>query len=159
VSKVARTDHYYNPDAPRANSIVVGVTAVVRNVAGDILLQRRTDNNLWALPGGAQDIGESVAETVVREVHEETGIEVEVAGLVGIYSNPHHVVEFSDGEVRQQFSICFHARPVGGELATSAESSDVRWVVPSELDQLPIHPSMRLRIDHGLTLRSEPYIG
>jgi ADP-ribose pyrophosphatase YjhB (NUDIX family) len=119
VSLVTRTEHYYDPDAPRANSIVVAITAVVRNEAGDILLQRRTDNNLWALPGGAQDIGESIAETVVREVLEETGIEVEVAGLVGIYTNPHHVVEFSDGEVRQQFSICFHARPVGGELATS----------------------------------------
>jgi mutator protein MutT len=156
---VARTEHYYNPDAPRANSIVVAVTAVVRNEAGDILLQRRTDNNLWALPGGAQDIGESIAETVVREVREETGIEVEVTGLVGIYSNPHHVIEFSDGEVRQQFSICFHARPVGGSLAISSESSDVRWVAPSGLDELAIHPSMRLRIDHGLADRSEPYIG
>jgi mutator protein MutT len=156
---VARTEHYYNPDAPRANSIVVAVTAVVRNDVGDILLQRRADNNLWALPGGAQDIGESIAETVVREVREETGIDVEVTGLVGIYTNPRHVVEFSDGEVRQQFSICFHALPLGGELATSSESSDVRWVAPSSLDELPIHPSMRLRIDHGLTARSEPYIG
>jgi ADP-ribose pyrophosphatase YjhB (NUDIX family) len=146
VSQVVRTEHYYNPDAPRANSIVVAVTAVVRNEAGDILLQRRTDNNLWALPGGAQDIGESIAETVVREVHEETGMWASV-------------VEFSDGEVRQQFSICFHARPVGGQLATSSESSDVRWVAPAGLDELPIHPSMRLRIDHGLSALREPYIG
>ena len=156
---MARTEHYYNPNAPRANSIVVAVTAVVRNQAGHLLLQRRTDNNLWARPGGAQDIGESITETVVREVREETGIEVEVTGLVGIYTNPHHVIEFSDGEVRQQFSICFHARPVGGALATSSESSDVRWVASSGLDELPIHPSMRLRIDHGLAQRSEPYIG
>ncbi len=156
---MSRTEHLNSPDAPRANSIVPAVTAVVRNKAGEILLQRRTDNNLWALPGGAQDIGESIAETVVREVWEETGIEVEVTGLVGIYTNPRHVIEFSDGEVRQQFSICFRARPVGGALATSSESSDVRWVSCSGLDELAIHPSMRLRIDHGLANRTEPYIG
>lgn len=62
----------------------------------------RTDNNLWALPGGGHDIGESVSDTVVRE-REETGIEVEVIGLVGIYSNPHHVMAYDDGEVRQLF--------------------------------------------------------
>ena len=120
---------------------------------------RRTDNDLWALPGGAQDFGEFVAETVVRETLEETGIRVEVTGLVGVYSNPRHVIAYSNGEVRQQFSLCFRARPVTGELTPSAESSEVRWVDLSELDPLAIHPSMRLRIDHGYENRTEPYIG
>ena len=67
---------------------------------------------------------------------------------------------YDDGEVRQQFSICFHARPVGGSLTTSAESKEVRWVTPDELDHLSIHPSMRLRITHGLDAsRTKPYIG
>ena len=70
-----------------------------------------------------------------------------------------HLVEFSDGEVRQQFSICFRARYVSGEPTTSDESSNVRWVSPSELDTLKIHPSMRLRIDHGYENRAKPYIG
>ena len=109
--------------------------------------------------GRRQEIGEYVAEAAVRETREEAGIEVEVTGLVGIYSNPNHVLAFADGEVRQQFSICFRARPTGGDLSTSEETTDVRWVYRTDLDALPMSPSMRLRIDHGYESRAEPYIG
>jgi ADP-ribose pyrophosphatase YjhB (NUDIX family) len=157
---MARTDHYRDPHAPRANSVVPSVVAVVRDAAGDLLLIHRTDNDLWALPGGGHDIGERVVATVVREVEEETGVLVEVEGLIGLYTDPDHVMAYDDGEVRQQFSISFRARPVGGALRTSSESKEVRWVPPAELDSLPIHPSMRLRIDHGLDpSRTEPYLG
>jgi 8-oxo-dGTP pyrophosphatase MutT (NUDIX family) len=156
---MARIEHYYDPDSPAANSIVVAATAFVQDDQGRVLLQRRTDNNLWALPGGTQDIGETLAQTVVREVLEETGITVEVLDIVGIYSNPNHVIEYSDGEVRQQFNVCFRARPIAGELAISDESSDVRWVARNKLDDLTIHESMRLRIDHGFEHRPKPYIG
>lgn len=156
---MSRIEHFNDEDAPQANSIVVAVTAVVSDDEGRILLQQRIDNGLWALPGGGQEIGESIAQTVVREVKEETGYDVEPTGLVGIYSNPRHVVEFSDGEVRQQFSICFTARLLGGSSATSSESSAVEFVQPGRLDKYKIHPSMRLRIDHFLEHRSEPFIG
>jgi ADP-ribose pyrophosphatase YjhB (NUDIX family) len=156
---MARIEHYNDPSAPRANAIVPAVTVVVTNEVGQILLQRRTDNGLWALPGGAMDIGESIAETVGREVKEETGLDVEPTGLVGIYTNPRHVIEYSNGEVRQQFSICFTARIVGGSLAISDESTDLRFVAPNDLDQLDMHDSMRLRIDHFLEERDQPYIG
>lgn len=154
---MARVDYYGDPAAPSANSIVVAVTAVVRDGAGRLLLIRRTDNDLYAIPGGAQEIGETISQTVVREVKEETGIDVEVSGLVGVYSDPDHVIEFSDGEVRQEFSLCFRARPIGGELRTSSESKEVLWVDPTRLDELTIHPSIRLRIDHGLEHRTEVY--
>jgi ADP-ribose pyrophosphatase YjhB (NUDIX family) len=156
---VARTEHYNDPAAPTANYIVPAVTAVVTNDAGDILLQKRTDNGLWALPGGAMDIGESIAETVVREVKEETGLNVEPTGIVGIYTNPRHVIEYSNGEVRQQFSVCFKARIRGGSLAISDESTDLRFIAPEDLDQVDIHESMRLRIQHFLEGRDQPYIG
>ncbi|WP_033948566.1 NUDIX domain-containing protein [Streptomyces sp. CNQ431] len=155
-----RIDHFRNPEAPPANSVVPSVTAVVQDNAGRLLVIHKTDNDLWALPGGGHDIGERVADTVVREVEEETGIRVQVEGLVGLYTDPDHVLEYDDGEVRQQFSICFRARPVGGRLRTSSESKEVRWVDASELHSLTIHPSMRLRIEHGLdAARTEPYIG
>lgn len=154
-----RTEHYNDPSAPVANSIVPAVTVVVANDAGEILLQKRADNGLWALPGGAMDIGESIADTVVREVKEETGLDVEPTGIVGIYTNPHHVMEYSNGEVRQQFSICFTARIRGGSLAISDESTDLRFVAPNDLDDLDIHDSIRLRIDHFLEKRDQPYIG
>ncbi|MFF2076354.1 NUDIX hydrolase [Kitasatospora sp. NPDC058162] len=157
---MSRIDYFHDPAAPTANSVVPSVTAVVTDTDGRLLLIHKTDNNLWALPGGGHDIGESVADTVVREVREETGIDVEVAAVVGLYTDPGHVMAYDDGEVRQQFSICFRARPVGGVLRTSSESKEVRWVNPADLDDLDIHPSMRLRIQHGLASdRTEPYIG
>ncbi|PJN37944.1 NUDIX hydrolase [Streptomyces sp. CB02959] len=157
---MSRTDYYRDPNAPRANSVVPSVTAVVRNRDGHLLLIHKTDNNLWALPGGGHDIGEAIADTVMREVREETGIEVEVDGIIGLYTDPQHVMAYDDGEVRQQFSVCFHAHPTGGSLRTSSESKEVRWVSPADLDDLDIHPSMRLRITHGLDVsRTTPYIG
>ncbi|MYX41802.1 NUDIX domain-containing protein [Streptomyces sp. SID89] len=157
---MARIDYFRDPNAPAANSVVPSVTAVVRDDAGRLLLIHKTDNNLWALPGGGHDIGERIEDTVVREVSEETGIQVEIDSIVGLYTDPEHVLAYDDGEVRQQFSICFRARPVGGSLRTSSESKEVRWVDPADLDRLDIHPSMMLRIQHGLDeARRQPYIG
>lgn len=156
---MARIEHFNDPEAPKPNSIVVAVTAFVLDDQERVLLIHRTDNDLWALPGGAQEFGEYIAETVVRETKEETGIDVEVDTIVGIYTNPNHVVEYTDGEVRQQFSICFRARLVGGTETPSDESSEVRWISREQLDDLTIHPSMRLRIDHGYENRPAPYIG
>jgi ADP-ribose pyrophosphatase YjhB (NUDIX family) len=156
---MARTEYLNDPNAPKANSIVVAVTVFVLDDQDRVLLIRRTDNGLWAIPGGAQDIGEYIAETAVRETREETGIEVEVTGVVGIYSNPHHVMAYPDGEVRQQFSICLRARYLGGKPTTSDESSEVLWATQDELKRLPIHESMQLRIQHGYENRSRPYIG
>lgn len=156
---MTRIDHFHNPHAPKPNSIVPACTVVARDAHGSVLLIRRTDNKLWALPGGAMEFGENLSQAAIREVHEETGLTVEISGLVGIYTDPHHLVEFSDGEVRQQFSICFTANVVGGTIATSDESSDVRFIAAADLDRYQIHPSMRLRIEHALAGRETPYLG
>jgi len=156
---MARRDYYNDPDAPAPNSVVPSVVAAVRNERGEILMIRRTDNGRWALPGGGHDLGESISDTVVREVKEETGIDVRVIGLFGLYTDPRHVMAYADGEVRQQFSIAFHAEPIGGELTPSSESSEVAWVDPGRLADLDIHPTMRLRIEHALSERPTPHIG
>ncbi|MEU5098920.1 NUDIX domain-containing protein [Streptomyces sp. NPDC020996] len=157
---MGRIDYLHDPDAPRAGSVVPAVVALVRDGTGRVLMVQRSDNGRWALPGGGHDVGESISDTVVREVREETGIEVEVVGLTGIYTDPGHVIRYDDGEVRQQFSICFRARPTGGELRTSDETTQVRWVDPADLAGLDIHPTMRLRIDHALDpKRTAPHIG
>jgi len=156
---MARIDYIDDPSAPKANSVVPSVVAVVEDDDGRILMIHKTDNDLWALPGGGHDIGEFIRETVVREVREETGFEVEVTNIVGTYTNPNHVMAYDDGEVRQQFSIAFSAKLVGGALRASDESREVAWVAPADLDMLEIHPSMRLRIQHYLDRRPSPYIG
>jgi ADP-ribose pyrophosphatase YjhB (NUDIX family) len=156
---MARTDYLNDPDAPKANSVVPAVSAIVTDEAGAILLILRTDNGYWSIPGGGLNPGESVAEATVREVKEETGIDCEVTGLVGIYSDPNHVAAYDDGEVRQEFSICFTTRTTGGSPATSSESALVEFVQPDAILNLRMHPSIRLRIQHYLEKRAEPYIG
>lgn len=153
-----KRDYYDDPGAPKANTIVPAVTAIVINNSNELLMIERSDNGYWAVPGGAQDIGESVVDAVKREVAEETGIVVEVVHLTGIYSDPRHVIAYDNGEVRQEFSLCFRAKPVGGSLRMSAEATKVQWVSPEQLDSLKIHPSMRLRIAHGLAAQCAPYI-
>lgn len=105
------------------------------------------------------DLGESIGETAVREVREETGLDVEIDGIVGIYSDPRHIIEYSDGEVRQQFNVCFSARLLGGTLRASDESTEVAWITPESLEKLPIHDTTRLRLQHFLERRASPYVG
>ena len=118
-----------DPDAPEANSVVPSVVAIVRDDEGRVLLIHKTDNDLWALPGGGHEIGESIVDTVVREVKEETGYDVEVETITGTYTNPRHVMAYDDGEVRQQFSIAFRAGSLVARLAPAARAAkSCGWV-------------------------------
>ncbi|MEU6851195.1 NUDIX domain-containing protein [Actinacidiphila alni] len=156
---MARTEFYDDPAAPEPNSLVVAASAVVTDDQGRILLQRRRDNDLWALPGGGTEMTDSLPGTAVREVKEETGLDVEITGLVGTYTDPRHVIAYTDGEVRRQFNVCFTARITGGELAISDESTELRFVAAEELDDLPMHHTQRLRLGHFLEGRDRPYLG
>ncbi|MDQ8707251.1 NUDIX domain-containing protein [Streptomyces sp. LHD-70] len=146
-------------DGVRSNSLAVAASAVVTDDQGRILLQRRADSGRWALPGGGMEMTDSLPGTAVREVREETGLDIEVTGLVGIYTDPRHVIAYSDGEVRRQFNVCFRARLAGGTLAVSDESLELRWVAPDELDGLDLHHTQRLRLRHFLEDRPAPYLG
>ena len=155
---MARIDYFNDPNAPKANSIVPAASAIVRNAEGKILLERRRDNARWGLPSGVMEIGERIGETIVREVKEETGLDIQVDYIVGIYTNPQHIIAFSDGEVRQQFSLCFACTLLGGEIQVSSESLEVGFFSPEEIEQLNLHPSLALRIKHYLEHRSQPAI-
>lgn len=147
---MSRIDYYDDPNAPKANRIVPAASAVIVNDEGKFLLQQRSDNSLWALPGGALEIGESISETIVREVKEETGLDVMPKYLVGVYSSPKHVIAFPTGEVRQQFSLCFACAILGGELRISEESIAVGFFSLQEIEHLDIHRSSYMRIKHYL---------
>ncbi len=155
-----RIDYYDDPSAPKANSLVPSANVVVTDDRGRILLIHRTDNDNWAVPGGAMDLGESLPDTAVRETLEETGIQVEVTGLVGIYTDPRHVILYtSNGEARQEFSVVFVARAIGGEPKTSDESREVRWMAPEDIPALTMDRSMRTRIMHFLSGDGVPHLG
>jgi len=156
-----RIDYYDDPDAPKPNSMVPSVNVVVTNARGEVLLIRRSDNDNWALPGGAIDLGESLAQAAVREVREESGIDCEIIGLVGIYTDPKHVILYtSNGEARQEFSIVLTATATRGEPTPSSESSDVRWTPVADLSRYEMDRSMRLRLEHYLVSSTgQPYIG
>jgi ADP-ribose pyrophosphatase YjhB (NUDIX family) len=143
---MSRVDYYDDPNAPAANSLVPAVSGVVVDEADRIVLQRRTDNGLWALPGGGMNIGESVADAITREVREETGYEVEPLHVVGVYSDPAHVFAYDDGEVRQEYSVCIACRVVGGSQQVSDESTEVGAFSAEEIEKLEMHPRIRVRI-------------
>lgn len=154
-----RIDYYDDPNAPTANSLVPSVNVVVENDKGEILMIRRTDNDNWALPGGAIDLGESVTQAAVRETKEETGIDVEIAGLVGIYSDPRHVIHYtSNNEVRQEFSILLRGTAIGGETACSEESSAVEWIQLHKIQDLIMDRSMMIRVRDVVEANRCPFL-
>ena len=155
-----RIDYHHDPAAPPATSIVPSVNVAVTNDAGELLLIRRSDNGNWALPGGGVHLGGSLTQAAVRETREETGIDCEVTGLSGIYTDPGHVILYTrNGEVRQEFSIVLTARATGGNPTPSSETSDVRWVPLATAGSLQMDPSMRQRVEHVAEHRDRPYLG
>lgn len=158
-----RIDYFDDPDAPPANSMVPSVNVVVADDDGRLLLIRRTDNGNWAVPGGAIDLGESMVDAAVRETREESGIDCEITGLIGIFTDPRHLIRYtSNDEVRQEFSIVLVGRPVGGTPTTSSESSQVEWIELTKLADLQMDRSMRMRLahyEHYLASGGEQHLG
>ncbi|MFC4007892.1 NUDIX hydrolase [Nonomuraea purpurea] len=154
---MGRVEYWNDPDAPKANSLVPACGTVTVDDAGRILMQRRRDTGQWALPMGKMEIGETPSQCAVRETEEETGVRVEAVGILGIYSDPGHIVAYSDGEIRQEYEVMLIARPVGGRPEANDEASDVRWVEPGDLHSLDIHPTQWRQLNDYLE-RAYPHV-
>jgi 8-oxo-dGTP pyrophosphatase MutT (NUDIX family) len=153
----SRIDYYDDPAAPAANSIRPSAGAFVTR-DDQLLLIERSDNGNWSMPGGAQDPGESLTATAERETFEETGVRIKATGLVGIFTDPKHVIHYtSNDEVRQEFTVIYRADFVDGEPKNSDESTNVQWVPLNEVPNLTMDPSQRKRIEWAIN-HSEPYI-
>jgi 8-oxo-dGTP diphosphatase len=136
--------------------VMVGAAAVIRNDEGRILLQKRTDNLLWGLPGGAIEPSEEPAEAAVREVYEETGFRVVPIRLVGVFGGKQQVITYPNGDRTAYVSITFECRIIGGEINPDPEETlEARWFEP---DKLPANfvPAHRRRIHHAL-IRNTPF--
>ncbi len=145
-------------DVTKATQLRSGVAAFICDGGGRVLLQRRSDNNLWGLPGGSVEIGESIRDAIIREVREETGLTVEVEHLIGIYSDPKvQVVRYPDGNVVHYISAFLACRMLAGVLQTCDETLDLKFFDPTDLpeDLLPMH---RIRIQDALVNRPAAFI-
>lgn len=131
----------------REGYLAVGCSAAVIDPATQkILLVRRADDGRWSAPGGYMEAGESMTEACAREVYEETGVRVCVGRLVAVYTNPHLLLEYPDGNRVQLVVLHFAADPVGGTMGTSDETTDVGYFAQTEIDGLDIEGWNRQRI-------------
>jgi len=124
----------------------VGCSAIIFDQGGKFLLTRRADNGQWCLPGGGLEPGESFEEACVREVEEETGLNVHIKRLIGVYSNRDQLVIYADGGKYQIVALHFEAEAVGGRLCLSEETTDFGYFSLEELTGLNLIHSHRERI-------------
>ncbi len=139
--------------------IRTGCSAAIFDQAHEkILLTRRTDNGLWCLPGGGVDPGESVAETCVREIYEETGLRARVTRLIGVYSSPDWLVEYADGNRVQIVALSFEAIVEDGQLSQTKEVSEFGYFSLAEIERLDLMQNHRQRIIDAFDGKIEAYI-
>ncbi len=119
--------------------IRVGCSAVIFDQQHKkILLTRRQDNNQWCLPSGGMEPGESASEACIREVEEETGLQVKIKRLIGVYTTPHELIVYQDGNKIQLVALCFEAEIVGGELQLSCETTEYGYFSYQEIQELDL---------------------
>jgi len=147
---------YRRRKADKDTVVRSGVGVLIRDEAGRILLERRSDCGFWGIPGGRVDPGESVERTAVREALEETGLTVRVTGLYGVYSDGRtRLVTFPD-RVVQLVDTIVEAQITGGRLKISSESLELGFF---SLDKLPpgiVPPAMEILPDFPPGRREAP---
>jgi 8-oxo-dGTP pyrophosphatase MutT (NUDIX family) len=133
-----RTDDYVMSLRAQAGNLPLigaGANGLIRDEAGRVLLIQRADNGEWNTPGGYSDLGESAAETAVREVAEEVGLRVEPIRLINVRTGPDHLVRYANGDETQVCVALFECCILGGELRP--DSREVRRAAFFAPDALP----------------------
>ncbi len=139
----------------RLGKLAIGCSAsVFDSTKQKVLLVRRADNNRWAVPGGYMEPGESVAEACTREVWEETGLNIQVNHLVAVYSTPHKLLEYPDGNRWQLVVLHFAAEVVDGDFRTSNETTEVNYFSHIETKDLDMGKLDRQRIEDGFAAKT-----
>ncbi len=145
-------------DYAHALGIRPSVSAVILDGRKGLLLQQRSDGGQWGLPGGSVEIGESVTEATAREVREETGLDVTVGRLVGVYSDPQlQIVRYPNGNVWHYVNLCFECAVHGGELRTCDETLALKFFSVRRLPATLL-PNHSVRIRDAVARRAAPFI-
>jgi 8-oxo-dGTP pyrophosphatase MutT (NUDIX family) len=140
-------------------TLMIGTSATIYDKTRQkVLLTQRTDNGRWCLPGGAMEPGESAAEACAREVWEETGLQVEIRKLIGIYTSPHRVTEYADGNRFQFVSFNFEAVVLGGALGLSNETTAYGYFAPDELAAIDLMEHHRERLADAFAGQAAAFI-
>ncbi|MED4354854.1 NUDIX domain-containing protein [Schinkia azotoformans] len=128
----------------RIDELKAGVAVIILNEENQVLLQKRADVGLWGIPSGHVEIGETVSETAIREVKEETNLDIKIKKLIGVYSDPNsQVFVYPSGKAVHFITTCFLAEITGGELrCNSDESLEIKFFEIQNLphDLLKMHP-------------------
>ena len=123
-----------------------------------ILLTRRADNGQWCIPGGGVDPGEDVSEACARELFEETGLRVYVRRLIGVYSSPDCVIQYTNGERFQIVAFNFEVEAADGALTLNSEVTEFGYFNALEIARLDLLPNHRIRIQDVYTNQAMPFI-
>jgi ADP-ribose pyrophosphatase YjhB (NUDIX family) len=139
--------------------LALGCSATVFDSSGQkVLLTRRTDNGRWCLPGGRVEPGESVVETCLRETLEETGLQVRIVRLLGVYSSPHRMVEYPDGNRYQVVALNFEVEPIGGALMISDETTDYGYFSWDQITHMDVMETHVERLTDAFSGRMPPFV-
>lgn len=113
-----------------------GAAAIIVNENGQILLQSRSDRNKWGLPGGCQELGERFQDTIIREIKEETNLDVleEDLELIDVVSGASRKKDYPNGDIVYNNTVLYCVRKYSGELKWNNESKEMKFF---DLDQLP----------------------
>jgi len=132
-----------------------GVSVVVRDDKGRVLLTHRKDNGMWAVVSGILEPGEQPGPAALREIHEETGVSAELVRITSVESTG--PITYPNGDVAQYLDVCFLARHLDGTPhAADDENLDVAWFSPDELPE-QLTETSRARIAHALRDASEAW--
>ena len=150
--------HVNNIRAPKPNlPLLPGACAVILNKRGEILLHKRDDNGLWSLPGGQMKTGESISGCILREVKEETSLDIRIDKLIGLYTSPKVIFEFPNGAVLQSFVVAFLCSTNDTRVVINEESIDFRWVTRTDLLDLPTLPYVKEIVSTGLSAKEASF--
>jgi 8-oxo-dGTP pyrophosphatase MutT (NUDIX family) len=155
VSRLSRY-YYTDPQAPAPSRLHIGTTVAIF-YQGRVLLDHRRDGK-WGLIGGSMELGESLEECALREVLEETGLAVHQLRLLGVFSHPSRIIEYTNGDAAQSITVCFAGDADSDYVRLSPESQNARFFSREDPVSVPVVETHRMIVPHLFCPETWPVI-